>query len=260
MKLGFSLITILLVAPAAALAAQDTPRAPIAPPPITSPQAAPATAPASSAASASPTSSTSSAAAELTPEARATAYFDFTVGHYYQLEYEVSSSSDDADQAIDYFKKAFELDPSSDVIGEQLAEMYFQSQRIRDAVLEAQSIIQRDPNNLGARRLLARIYVRTLGDMSDTSGQSDTARLAAEQYTEILRLDPADTDSALWLARLDRLQNKPDDATFCRATRKTKAPSSSSHSSCSINSAAPKRSPCSKAFSPAARRRSSTIC
>ena len=42
--------------------------------------------------------------------------------------------------------------------------------------------------------------------------RSDTARLAAEQYTEILRLDPADTDSALWLARLDRLQNKPDDA------------------------------------------------
>ena len=207
-----ALLSILLVFPAAALAAQDTPRAPIAPPPITSPQAAPVTSPAPSAASASPTSSTSSAAAELTPEARATAYFDFTVGHYYQLEYEVSSSSDDADQAIDYFKKAFEIDPSSDVIGEQLAEMYFQSQRIRDAVLEAQSIIQRDPNNLGARRLLARIYVRTLGDMSDTSGQSDTARLAAEQYTEILRLDPTDTDSALWLARLDRLQNKPDDA------------------------------------------------
>jgi tetratricopeptide (TPR) repeat protein len=202
-----ALLAILLAIPTAALAAQDTPRSPIAPP-ITAP---PATAPVSSAAPAMPTSSASSGAGE-TAEARATAYFDFTVGHYYQLEYEVSSSSDDADQAIDYFKKAFEIDPASDVIGEQLAEMYFQSQRIRDAVLEAQSIIQRDPNNLGARRLLARIYVRTLGDLSDDSAQSDTARLAAEQYREILRLDPTDTDSALWLARLDRLQNKPDDA------------------------------------------------
>ncbi|MGB6431206.1 MAG: tetratricopeptide repeat protein, partial [Candidatus Acidiferrales bacterium] len=148
----------------------------------------------------------------MTAESRATAYFDFTIGHYYQLEYEVTSSSDDADQAIDFFKKAFEIDPASDVIGEQLAEMYFQSQRIRDAVLEAQSIIQRDPNNLGARRLLARIYVRTLGDLSDSAGQKDTVQLAAEQYKEILRLDPTDTDSALWLARLDRLEDKPADA------------------------------------------------
>jgi tetratricopeptide (TPR) repeat protein len=207
-----ALISFLLVVPGVALAAQDTPRAPIAPPPLTAPQAAPVPAPAASAPVASTTAGLPSSPASPSAEARATAYFDFTVGHYYQLEYEVSSSSDDADQAIDYFKKAFEIDPASDVIGEQLAEMYFQSQRIRDAVLEAQSIIQRDPNNLGARRLLARIYVRTLGDMSDTSGQSDTARLAAEQYTEILRLDPTDTDSALWLARLDRLQNKPDDA------------------------------------------------
>ena len=112
-----ALLAILLAVPGAALAAQDTPQTPIAPP-ITAPQTS---APVSSAASATPTSSVSSGAGETTAEARATAYFDFTVGHYYQLEYEVSSSSDDADQAIDYFKKAFEIDPASDVIGEQLA-------------------------------------------------------------------------------------------------------------------------------------------
>ncbi|MGB6198353.1 MAG: tetratricopeptide repeat protein [Candidatus Acidiferrales bacterium] len=207
MKLSSYLLAISLVVPAGALAAQETPRAPIVPPL----SAAPASAPASTSANA-PASSSAGTAGALTPQARATAYFDFTIGHYYQMEYEVTSSSDDADQAIDYFKKAFELDPASDVIGEQLAEMYFQSQRIRDAVLEAQTIIQRDPNNLGARRLLARIYVRTLGDLSGSANQRDTVQLAADQYKEILRLDPTDTDSALWLARLDRLQNKPDDA------------------------------------------------
>jgi tetratricopeptide (TPR) repeat protein len=206
MRIGPYLVATLFLCSAQVLAAQDTPRAPIAPPPMTAPQTV---APAAAAAAAAPASA---GAGELTAESRASAYLDFTMGHYYQLEYEVSSSSDDADQAIDYFKKAFELDPSSDVIGEQLAEMYFQSQRIRDAVLEAQSIIQRDPNNVSARRLLARIYVRTLGDLSDTSGDSDTVRLAAEQYKEILRLDPTDTESALWLARLERLQDKPADA------------------------------------------------
>jgi tetratricopeptide (TPR) repeat protein len=197
------LIAILLAAPVAVLAAQETPRTPIAPS-ISAPAAKP-----QASASVSPNAATSS---NMTAQQRAAAYLDFAIGHYYQVEYEVSSSSDDADQAIGYFKKAFEIDPSSDVIGEQLAEMYFQSQRIRDAVLEAQGLIQRDPNNLGARRLLARIYVRTLGDLSGSSGQRDTVQLAADQYKEILRLDPTDTDSALWLARLYRLQDKSDDA------------------------------------------------
>src|SRR6185312_16544397 len=143
---------------------------------------------------------------------RAEAYFDFTMGHYFQQEFEANSRSEDANRAIDFFKKAYTLDPHSQQISEELAEMYFQSQRIRDAVTEAQSIISKDPDNLPARRLLARIYVRTLGDLSDTSGQHDTLVRASDQYREILRLDPTDTDAALWLARLYRLQNEHDKA------------------------------------------------
>ncbi len=144
------------------------------------------------------------------PDARADAYYYFTLGHYYQQEYGTSNHAEDANRAIDFYKKAYALDPDSQQISEELAEIYFQSQRIRDAVLEAQAVIAKDPDNLPARRLLARIYVRTLGDMSDTSGQRDTLARAAEQYREITRLDPADTDAALWLARLYRLQNEHD--------------------------------------------------
>jgi tetratricopeptide (TPR) repeat protein len=140
----------------------------------------------------------------------AEAYFDFAMGHYYQQEYEASSHAEDANKSIDFYKKAYALDPNSQQINEELAEIYFQSQHIRDAVLEAQSIISKDPDNLPARRLLARIYVRTLGDLSDTSGQRETVTRAAEQYREIVRLDPMDTDAVLWLARLYRLQNEND--------------------------------------------------
>ena len=51
-----------------------------------------------------------------------------------------------------------------------------------------------------------------LGDLSDTSGQRDTLTHAAEQYREIMRLDPTDTDAVLWLARIYRLQNDHEDA------------------------------------------------
>jgi tetratricopeptide (TPR) repeat protein len=139
---------------------------------------------------------------------KAEAYYDFVMGHYFAQEYQISSHAEDVNKAIDFLKKAFTLDPNSQQIGDELAEIYYQSQRIRDAVSEANSILSRDPDNLPARRLLARIYVRTLGDLSNASGQHDTLVRAAEQYREILRLDPRDNDAALWLARLYRLLNE----------------------------------------------------
>ncbi|MBI1738379.1 MAG: tetratricopeptide repeat protein, partial [Acidobacteria bacterium] len=127
--------------------------------------------------------------------------------NYYEALYEESSRSEDASLSIEHYKKAYALDPRASVIGERLAGMYAKSQRIRDAVLEAQEILKREPDNVVARRLLARIYVHTLGERSTSSGSKETVARAIEQYREILRLDPSDTDSSLWLARLYRFQN-----------------------------------------------------
>jgi tetratricopeptide (TPR) repeat protein len=149
------------------------------------------------------------------------AYYDFVMGHYFAQEYQVSSHAEDVNKAIDFMKKAFTLDPSSQQIGDELAEIYYQSQRIRDAVTEAQSILSKDPDNLPARRLLARIYVRTLGDLSDTSGQHDTLVHATEQYREIFRLDPAST-----ACRTNRARRREFCATCSRANRQMKTASS----------------------------------
>src|SRR5947209_3466945 len=105
---------------------------------------------------------------------RAQSYYNFAMGRLYEELYEASSRGEYANQAIEFYKKAYELDPRAPVIGERLAEIYFKSQRIRDAVLEAQEILKRDPDNLPARRLLAHIYVRTLGDLSGAAGQRET--------------------------------------------------------------------------------------
>src|SRR5437867_923923 len=80
------------------------------------------------------------------------------------------------------------------------------------AVAEAQEILKRDPDNVQSRRLLGRIYLRSLGDVSSSNGQPETVNRAIEQYREINRLDPSDTESALWLARLYRLKNEHDKA------------------------------------------------
>ena len=142
---------------------------------------------------------------------RADAYYNFTIGHFYEQEFESTSSSEYATQAIEAYKKAYALDPKSPIIGERLAEMYWKAQRIHEAVTEAQDILKRDPNNVQTRRLLGRIYLRSLGDLNG-NGQSEMAERAIEQYREVCRLDPTDTESALWLARLYRLRNEHDQA------------------------------------------------
>jgi tetratricopeptide (TPR) repeat protein len=143
---------------------------------------------------------------------RAEAYYDFTMGHIYEQQYEATSNAEYASKAIEAYKKAYALDPKSQVIGERLAEMYWKAQRIHDAVAEAQGILKRDPDNVQSRRLLGRIYLRSLGDVSAGNGQPETVNRAIEQYREINRLDPSDTESALWLARLYRLKNEHDKA------------------------------------------------
>jgi len=143
---------------------------------------------------------------------RAEAYYNFTIGHIYEQQYEATSTAEYATKAIEAYKKAYALDPKSPVIGERLAEMYWKAQRTRDAVNEAREILKRDPDNLQSRRLLGRIYLRSLGDVSAGNGQPETVNRAIEQFAEINRLDPSDTESALWLARLYRLKNEQDKA------------------------------------------------
>jgi Flp pilus assembly protein TadD len=148
-----------------------------------------------------------------TDSARADAYYNFTMGHIYEQQYEATSKAEYATQAIDAYKKAYALDPKSPVIGERLAEMYWKAQRLRDAVNEAQEILKRDPTDVQSRRLLGRIYLRSLGDLTGTNGgQSEMVQRAIEQYREIYKLDPTDSESALWLARLYRLHNDHDKA------------------------------------------------
>jgi Flp pilus assembly protein TadD len=151
------------------------------------------------------------AEAPLPPSPRAEAYYDYAMGHLFEQQYETTNQPEFATQAIDAYKKAYALDPRSPVIGERLAEMYWKAQRVHEAVTEAQDLLKRDPNDLPTRRLLGRIYLRSLGDLTSTA-QSEMAARAIEQYKEVYRLDPTDSESALWLARLYRLRNEHDKA------------------------------------------------
>jgi tetratricopeptide (TPR) repeat protein len=60
--------------------------------------------------------------------------------------------------------------------------------------------------------LLARIYVRTLGDQGASDSQKENLTKAIEEFQAILKIQPDDAYSSLWLARLYRFENRHTDA------------------------------------------------
>ena len=139
---------------------------------------------------------------------RAAAYYHYTVAHMYEEQVTVYGRSELANKALEEYRLAIDADPSSEFLTSGLAELYVKTGRIRDAVLEAQDIIKRDPNNIEARKLLGRIYLRSLGDMPGSSNGSDNVlKLAIEQYEQIVKIEPDNVDDHLLLGRLYRLNN-----------------------------------------------------
>jgi tetratricopeptide (TPR) repeat protein len=138
---------------------------------------------------------------------RAAAYYHYTVAHMYEDQFAVYNRSDLATKAIEEYRLAIDADPTSEYLTSGLAELYAKTGRIRDAVLEAQDILKKDPNNLEAHKLLGRIYLRSLGDVQSGSGSDSVLKLAIEQYEEIIKIEPDNVDDHLLLGRLYRLNN-----------------------------------------------------
>ena len=165
---------------------------------------------AAAAAQTGPSSPTDSKPAPSSPRKvdRAAAYYHYTVAHMYEEQVTVYGRSELANKAMEEYRLAIEADPSSEFLTSGLAELYVKTGRIRDAVLEAQDILKRDPNNLEAHKLLGRIYLRSLGDMPGSGNGSDNVlKLAIEQYEQIVKIEPNNVDDHLLLGRLYRLNN-----------------------------------------------------
>ncbi len=138
---------------------------------------------------------------------KAAAYYHFMLAHMYEEQVALYGRSDLANKAIEEYRQAIEDDPTSGYLTSGLAELYARTGRIRDAVLEAQDILKKDPNNREAHKLLGRIYLRSLGDIQSGNGSQNVLKLAIEQYEQIIKLDPDSVEDHLLLGRLYRLNN-----------------------------------------------------
>ena len=144
---------------------------------------------------------------------QAGAYYNFAMGRLYaELAGAYTNRTDYVTQAIQHYQEALKLDPSAGIIFEELTDLYIQTNRLRDAVTQAEDLLKQNPDNLDARRMLGRIYTRMAGDSQAGKLNEDYLKLAIEQYQKVTAKDAKDVESWVVLGRLYRVEHNSVEA------------------------------------------------
>ncbi len=135
---------------------------------------------------------------------RSAAYYHYGLAQIYEDMATTQGRSDYATQAIEQYKLALSADPTSPMLQDGLAELYFKVGRIREAVQVAQDQVKQSPSDIEAHRLLGRIYFRSLGDVQNGQ-QSQMMTLATGEYETLVKLEPDSVENHLLLGQLYEL-------------------------------------------------------
>jgi tetratricopeptide (TPR) repeat protein len=144
---------------------------------------------------------------------KAGAYYNFAMGRLYaELAASEGNKNDYVNKAIQHYKEALKLDPSSPIIFEELTDLYIQTNHLADAVAQAEELLKQNPDNLDARRMLGRIYTRMIPDNQPGRIDEKNVRNAIEQFQKITQKEPKDAESWVMLGRLYRVSNNSPEA------------------------------------------------
>jgi tetratricopeptide (TPR) repeat protein len=143
----------------------------------------------------------SSGATPAVPD-RAAAYYHYALAHSYEEMATNYNLSEYATRAVEEYKLALNADPTSQFLNSGLADLYFKTGKIKEAIVAAQDQIKKDPNNLDAHKLLGRIYLRSLGDGQAGGPSSQVLQLAIDEYSKIVALEPDSIEDRLLLGQL----------------------------------------------------------
>lgn len=136
---------------------------------------------------------------------KAGAYYNFAMGRLYAELAAAEGSPEDVRKAIHYYQEAIKLDPKAGLILEELTDLYIKTNRLADAVEQAEGLLKQDPTNLDARRTLAQIYTHlAMGDAPNARIDDNYLHKAIEQYQKVTQQAPKDAESWSYLGRLYR--------------------------------------------------------
>lgn len=149
--------------------------------------------------------STPAAAPVRASDDKAGVYYNFAMGRLYGELAAAEGSPEDVRKAIHYYQEALKLDPKEGLILEELTDLYVKTNRLADAVDQAEALLKQDPTNLNARRTLAQIYAHlAVGEGPNAQIDNSYLHKAVEQYQKVTEQAPKDVESWVYLGRLYR--------------------------------------------------------
>jgi tetratricopeptide (TPR) repeat protein len=152
------------------------------------------------------------AKAAATPGA-GSAYYHYMMAHYYEQMSATYGRPEYATKAIEEYNKAMSLDPGSKFLDDHLANLYFRTGKIKEAIDAARQQVKRDPNDVEGHKLLARIY---LDSLNNSQQNQQTAQkmlgLATQEYETLVKLEPKSASNHLMLGRLYAAGQQQDKA------------------------------------------------
>ncbi|MBY0507424.1 MAG: tetratricopeptide repeat protein [Bryobacteraceae bacterium] len=144
---------------------------------------------------------------------KADAYYNFSMAHLYsELAAQFGNRSEYLQKAIEFYRAAVKADPTASFLSEGLSDLYIQSGQAATAVREAEEALKANADDLNARRVLARIYYRMIGDARQNKVNEEYVKKAIEQYSRIVDKAPTDVDSWNTLGQLHRMTQNVNEA------------------------------------------------
>ncbi len=142
---------------------------------------------------------------------KADAYYHAALAHLYtELAASYGGRGEYVTKAVENYKLAMSADPDSGYLANELADLYLQTGQLRTAVGEFEERVKRNPEDVNARRILAKFYTARLREGSQTRLNQEMLNAAIAQYTRVTELAPRDMDAWLMLGRLEKAnQNSP---------------------------------------------------
>jgi tetratricopeptide (TPR) repeat protein len=157
----------------------------------------------------------SAPAAAQTPN-RAQAYYHEALAGIYEDDAINGGHPEEITRAIEEYKLALNADPESPDLNIALANLYFRIGRTHDAEATVRALLKIAPNNLDAHHLLGHIYLRQLGDasnsVSSTSPAGNVLDHAIDEYMKIVALKPDSVEDRMVLGQLYSVKHDEKDA------------------------------------------------
>lgn len=144
---------------------------------------------------------------------RSAAYYHAALGHLYsELAAQYGGRGEYVNKAIDNYKLALREDPDSGFLANSLADLYLQTGQIRNAVTEFEEVVRRNPNDVNARRILARFYTARIREGQNNRPNAEMLKQALDQYRKVVEISPKDVETWLLIGRLEKLNQNSTEA------------------------------------------------